>query len=162
MLNKIFATFAVAALSVNAAFAGTCTDSDRNADDSKVDVNIKVKNDTDAAIIVSIWKGTATEKKTLFSDEASVPSDGKEGKTDQNVTDATFFFSARKSNSDTEAICQFSAYMSSAPNITVGASKESIANIDYFSCLQDGGFDISCEKGFDSNKARWNVQYSLE
>ena len=96
MLSRLLAIGVIAALSTNAAFAGSCTDSDRYVDSNKVDVNIKVKNDTDAPIIVSIWKGTATEKKTLFADEVSVPSDGKEGKTDKNVTDAYFYFSAKK------------------------------------------------------------------
>ena len=161
MLIRVSATIVAITLSANTAFAGSCTDSDRYVDSNKVDVNIKVKNDTDAPIIVSIWKGTATEKKTLFADEVSVPSDGKEGKTDKNVTDAQFYFSAKRSAGDTEAVCHFNAYTSSSRDIT-GMSKSYVANIDYFSCLETGDFDISCEKGLDDNKDRWNVTYSLE
>ncbi|MEL7539826.1 MAG: hypothetical protein AAGJ51_02890 [Pseudomonadota bacterium] len=159
VLNKIFAAFVVATLSANAAFAGTCTPSDRDAGVQDVDVNIKVKNDTDEIITVSIWKGTATEKKTLFSDEVAVPIDGKEGKTDKNVTSAFFYFSAKRPGSETEALCTFWAYMGWEASMEV---KTNVAYIEDFSCPQSGDFSISCEKGYDGNKNRWNVTYSLE
>lgn len=160
MYRTIITSVAVAVLS-SAAFAGTCTDSERKASKRKVDVNIKVKNDTDEKIIVSIWKGTETEKKTVFADESVVPSDGKEGKTDKNVTDAYFYFSAKRVGSDSEAICGFNAYTTEQVGFMAGG-QEFTTDVAFFECASRGGFKISCEKSFNSSKDRWNVKYSLE
>lgn len=160
MLKKVIAASMVAILAANTAFAGSCKETEQDSDGNDVDVNIKVKNDTDEIITVSIWKGTETEKKTLFSNEVSVPIDGKEGKTDQNVTDASFYFSATKSDGETEALCSFWVYSSSSQSSTWG--KNYYSNIDGFECKSSGDFNVSCEKGFDHNKFRWNVTYSIE
>ncbi len=160
MFNKLLASSLVAVFTANAALAGDCVTKERDSDFNNVDVNIKVKNDTDEVITVSIWKGTSTEKKTLFSDEVSVPIDGKEGKTDQNVTDATFYFSAKRPGSDTEALCSFWVSASYTSNAMYG--KDYYSNIDDFECKSKGDFKVSCDKGFDHNKYRWNVTYSLE
>ena len=160
MHSKMFATVIVAGFAIQAAFAGTCTESYRDMSSNKLDVNIKVKNDTAEPIHVSIWKGTATDKKTILSDDALVPSDGKEGKTDKNVTEATFYFSARRTDSDVEAICTFSANTKGLRNLMT-AVKEYSATIDRFNCPELGDFDIVCEKSFNKSKDRWNVQYSI-
>jgi hypothetical protein len=161
MRTKILAACVVVTCTANAAYAGTCTASDRYANiDQKIDVNIKVKNDTDQDIKVSIWKGTATDKKTVLVDGVYVPSDGKEGKTDKNVTDANFYFSAKRHNSKGKAVCTFWAYRTTTQGVFAG-DKSYIANIDSFDCPDKGDFKISCEKGFDKNKQRWNVTYSL-
>ena len=160
MYRTIITSIAVAVLS-SAAFAGTCTDSERKASQRKVDVNIKVKNDTAETIIVSIWKGSETEKKTVFADEAIVHSDGKEGKTDKNVTDAYYYFSAKRVDTDTEAVCAFNAYTTEQEGFMAGGV-EFTTDVSYFECLSRGGFKISCEKSFNSSKDRWNVKYSLE
>jgi archaellum component FlaG (FlaF/FlaG flagellin family) len=160
MFNKTLAASLVAVFTANAAFAGDCVTKERKSDAKDVDVNIKVKNDTDEIITVSIWKGTSTEKKTLFSDEVSVPIDGKEGKTDQNVTNATFYFSAKRPGSDTEAQCSF--WVNESHTTTSVFGKDTFSNIDDFECKSKGDFKVSCDKGFDQNKYRWNVTYSLE
>lgn len=161
MLDKILAACVVAAFSAGVAYAGTCTPSDRYADSQKVDVNIKVKNDTKDQISVSIWKGTETSKETVFAHQVLVPSDGKEGKTDKNVKEASFYFSAKVPDSDAEALCGFDTYTSTAPGV-IAPTKSVTASIDYFSCADTGGFKVSCEKAFDKNKFRWNVTYSIE
>lgn len=163
MYRTIITSVAVAVLS-NAAFAGTCTDSERTSSTRKVDVNIKVKNDTAETLIVSIWKGSETEKKTVLADETIVQSDGKEGKTDKNVTNAYFYFSAKRVDSDTEAVCGFNAYTTEQKGVMAGgqASQEFSANVAYFECLSRAGFEISCEKSFNSSKDRWNVKYSIK
>lgn len=161
MLKKMFATIAICGFAAGSAFAGTCTESFREMSTSKLDVNIKVKNDTEDPIRVSIWKGTETEKKTVFSDNVLVPSDGKEGKTDNGVTDATFYFSAQKTESDLEAMCKFTAYKVSERNAAFG-TKDRTAAIVSFHCGSSDDFQISCEKGFNKDKGRWNVQYALE
>lgn len=161
MLDKVLIAFAVAAFSTGAAYAGTCSTSERTADSRRVDVNIKVKNDTNESILVSIWKGTETVKQTVFADEVAVVSDGKTGKTDKNVKAASFYFSARKTNRDLEARCGFYASTSTTPG-AIGSTKNYFANIEDFNCAESGDFKISCEKAFDKNKYRWNVTYSLE
>ena len=77
MLNKFIATVIVATFATHASYAGNCTETTRNSSTKRVDVNIKVKNDTKEEIEVSIWKGTETDKRTIFADIVSVPSDGK-------------------------------------------------------------------------------------
>jgi|GEM_PF-6013838 len=150
MLAKILSALVILTLSAGSALAGTCTPTTRNSV-SNIDVNIKVKNDTTDPIIVSIWKGTLTERKTIFSEDVEVPSDGKEGKTDKNVTNADFYFAARKEDSEVEAHCHFF--------VDEGQRETSIGS---FSCSDEGVFEISCEKSYNPDKSRWNVQFSLE
>lgn len=160
MLYKFVVTVVVAAFAAQAAFAGTCTESTRNSTAKRADVNIKVKNDTNETIEVSIWKGTSTERKTIFADDVSVSSDGKVGKTDKSVGDADFYFTARRKESTTETMCSFNAYMTKISGMIGG--KEFRANIDFFECSDADDLTVTCEKSFDANKDRWNVQYAVQ
>ena len=152
MRNAIVSAATIFCLSTSAASASDCVEKDRVLYGKTASVNIKVKNDTPSEIIVSIQR---TSDGSYLAKDATVPVDGKEGKTDNQVKDATYEFTAKyKASGATGASCSFRIEREESNN----------GNRTWFrpqDCVNPGVFNITCDKSFNKAKSRWNVTYSL-